>query len=83
MGLSLAEFAAAVEHARHAQQLSDEPPTEVFLILANSCLKLGRYPEAKIALQEFLEADPKSPSAPMARKVLDQMKRAGIRDPEP
>ena len=81
--LSLGEFAAAIEHAQRAQQLTKEPPTELYLIVANSCLKLGRYPEAKLALQQFLQADPQSPSAPKAREVLEKMKRAGILDPKP
>lgn len=81
--LSLGEFGAAIEHAQRARQLTEEPPTELYLIVANSCLKLGRYPEAKLALQQFLQADPQSPSAPKAREVLEKMKRAGILDPKP
>ncbi len=78
---TLADYTEAVEHAERAQQLSDAPPSEVHLILANALLKLGRYPEAKRSLRRYLEVDPESPSAPKAREVLEKMERAGIPDP--
>jgi Flp pilus assembly protein TadD len=78
---SLGELNDAVQHAAHALELDADAPTEAHLILANACLKLKRYPEAERELTAFLKRDPKSPSAPKAREVLDQLHRAGVRPP--
>jgi len=78
---SLGEFNDAVQHATHALELEADAPTEVHLILANSYLRLKRYPDAERELRTFLKRDPDNPSAPKAREVLDKLHRAGVRAP--
>ncbi|MCI0621556.1 MAG: tetratricopeptide repeat protein, partial [Acidobacteria bacterium] len=74
----LKDYAKAESTARLSLDLPSSPPAEVRLILANCYLNLRRYPDAATQLELYIAQQPKSPSAPKAREVLNRLREAGI-----
>ena len=75
---ALKAFAQARQFAEAALDARRGPFPEAHIVLANALMNLREYPEAARHLAVFLKLAPDSPSAPPARAVLEEMKRAGV-----
>jgi tetratricopeptide (TPR) repeat protein len=76
------QYEDALDYGMQALEAAEGACPQAHVLVANALMNLQRYEEAALHLVAFVEAMPKSSSAPAARSVLKKMKAAGVPVPE-